>query len=58
MFFAGYFIRSPTPLPKPLLPIPSIFSRPPPPPSFPYIRSSFAAITNFFREALAIIHFF
>ncbi|KAK1253292.1 hypothetical protein MKX07_001369 [Trichoderma sp. CBMAI-0711] len=57
MFFAGYFIRSPTPLPKPLFTILHIFSLPPPPPSFPFIRSSFAAITNFFRDALAIIQF-
>jgi hypothetical protein len=59
MSFAGYFfIRSPTPIPKPLFTIPHIFSRPPPPPSFPFIRSSFAAISNFFRDALAIIQFF
>ncbi|PTB78677.1 hypothetical protein M440DRAFT_1328450 [Trichoderma longibrachiatum ATCC 18648] len=58
MLFAGYFIRSTTPLPNPLFTIPHIFSRPPPPPSFPYIRSSFAAITNFFKDAFAIIQFF
>ncbi|KAH0497905.1 hypothetical protein TgHK011_005187 [Trichoderma gracile] len=58
MFFAGYFIRSTSPLPKPLFTIPHIFSRPPPPPSFPYIRSSFAAIINSFKDALAVINFF
>ncbi|KAL7811711.1 hypothetical protein V8C44DRAFT_364960 [Trichoderma aethiopicum] len=58
MFFAGYFIRSTTPLPNPLFTIPHIFSRPPPPPSFPYIRSFFSTITDFFRDALAIIQLF
>ncbi|PTB69434.1 hypothetical protein BBK36DRAFT_1098 [Trichoderma citrinoviride] len=60
MFFAGYFIRSTTPLlTKPLFPftIPYIFSRPPPP-SFPFIRSLLAAMNNFFRDAFTIIQFF
>ncbi|KAL6879136.1 hypothetical protein J3F83DRAFT_711877 [Trichoderma novae-zelandiae] len=60
MFFVGYFIRSTTPLPKPLsaIPIPSIFSRPPPPPSFPFIRSSLAATSTLFKDTLAVVHCF
>ncbi|KAL7934131.1 hypothetical protein V8C35DRAFT_303294 [Trichoderma chlorosporum] len=56
MFFGGYFIRSTSPLSNPFA-IPSIFSRSPPP-SFPFVRSSITTTIDFFRETLAIIHFF
>ncbi|PNP53537.1 hypothetical protein THARTR1_06231 [Trichoderma harzianum] len=56
MFVGGFFIRSTTPLSNPFA-IPAIFSRSPPP-SFPFIRSSLAAITDCFRDALAIFQLF
>ncbi|KAJ4864014.1 hypothetical protein T069G_00544 [Trichoderma breve] len=54
MFVGGFFIRSTTPLPN-VFTLPSIFS-PSPPPSF--IRSSLAAIADYFRDALAIFQLF
>ncbi|EHK25954.1 uncharacterized protein TRIVIDRAFT_63289 [Trichoderma virens Gv29-8] len=56
MFVGGYFIRLTTPLWNPFT-LTSIFSRSPPP-SFPFIRSSLAAIADFFRDAIAIFQFF
>ncbi|KAL7954800.1 hypothetical protein V8C34DRAFT_327867 [Trichoderma compactum] len=52
MFIGGFFILSTTPLSNPFT-IPAIFLSPPPP-SFPFIRSSLAATADCFHDALAI----